>query len=59
MTDDGASATSGFGSVMGSYAVEDFSIDRFKRLDPADINDRVGEFREMTAFETRVEGRRV
>lgn len=48
-----------FGSVMGSYAVEDFSVERFKRLDTVDITDRVGEFREMTAFETRVEETRV
>jgi sugar/nucleoside kinase (ribokinase family) len=48
-----------FGSVMGSYAVEDFSIDRFRRLDPADITGRAGEFREMTAFETHAEGNRV
>jgi sugar/nucleoside kinase (ribokinase family) len=45
-----------YGSVMGSYAVEDFSIDRFRTLDRADVADRVDEFREMTAFETRVEG---
>ena len=45
-----------YGSVMGSYAVEDFSIDRFRSLDGADVADRVDEFREMTAFETRVDG---
>lgn len=48
-----------FGSVMGSYAVEDFSVERFKRLDAVDITERVEEFREMTAFETRVEETRV
>ncbi len=48
-----------FGSVMGSFAVEDFSIDRFKRLDPGEITERVRAFREMTAFETQVEGFRV
>ncbi|GMV07223.1 MAG: sugar kinase [Gemmatimonadota bacterium] len=48
-----------YGSVMGSYAVEDFSIDRFRTLDPAEVSGRVTEFREMTAFETRVEGSHV
>jgi len=45
-----------YGSAMGSYAVEDFSIDRFRTLDGAEVADRVDEFREMTAFEARVEG---
>ncbi len=44
-----------FGSVMGSYSVEAFSIDRFKTLREQEIYDRVREFREMTAFETRVQ----
>jgi len=48
-----------FGSVMGSYAVEDFSIDRFKSLQSAEVTQRVAEFREMTAFETHVEGSHV
>ena len=45
-----------YGSVMGSYAVEDFSVDRFRRLGNGDVDGRVEEFREMTAFETHVEG---
>lgn len=48
-----------FGSAMGSYAVEDFSVERFKTLDAVDITRRVEEFRAMTAFETHVEGYRV
>jgi len=48
-----------YGSVMGSFAVEDFSVDRFKRLEAADIDGRVREFREMTAFEAHVRGLRV
>jgi len=48
-----------YGSVMGSYAVEDFSIDRFKRLEPSDVTGRVREFREMTAFEALLEESRV
>ena len=45
-----------YGSTMGSYAVEDFSIDRFRALGSAEVAGRVDEFREMTAFESRVEG---
>jgi sugar/nucleoside kinase (ribokinase family) len=45
-----------YGSAMGSYAVEDFSVDRFRTLEAADVAERVREFREMTTFETRVEG---
>ncbi len=44
-----------YGSAMGSYAVEDFSVDRFKELDMKDVARRVREFREMTTFETKVE----
>jgi sugar/nucleoside kinase (ribokinase family) len=43
-----------FGSAMGSYAVEDFSVDRFRGLHVSHVTGRVGEFREMTAFETHV-----
>jgi len=44
-----------YGSAMGSYAVEAFSVDRFKTLDTRDVAERVREFREMTAFEAHVE----
>ena len=40
-----------YGSVMGSFAVEAFSVDRFRSLDSNEVADRVREFREMTAFE--------
>jgi sugar/nucleoside kinase (ribokinase family) len=40
-----------YGSVMGSFAVESFSIDRFRSLDEKEILHRMMEFREMTAFE--------
>jgi len=46
-----------FGSAMGSYSVENFSVDRFKTLQEQEIYDRVREFREMTAFEFRMEER--
>jgi sugar/nucleoside kinase (ribokinase family) len=40
-----------YGSVMGSYAVESFSVDRFRSLSEREILDRIVEFSEMTAFE--------
>ncbi|HUF74915.1 MAG TPA: PfkB family carbohydrate kinase [Longimicrobiales bacterium] len=43
-----------YGSVLGSYVVEEFSIDRLVDLRLADIERRVVEFREITAFETHV-----
>ncbi|NJD17813.1 MAG: sugar kinase, partial [Gemmatimonadetes bacterium] len=48
-----------FGSVMGSYAVEDFSVDRFRSLEASHVTRRVQEFRELTAFEANVEENRV
>jgi sugar/nucleoside kinase (ribokinase family) len=44
-----------FGSAMGSYAVEDFSVNRFRYLDLVDVRRRVQEFRRMTAFEAHPE----
>jgi sugar/nucleoside kinase (ribokinase family) len=40
-----------YGSVMGSYAVEAFSVDRFRTLEIQEVMDRVRAFREMTTFE--------
>lgn len=40
-----------YGSVTGSFAVEAFSVDRFKTLTRDEIAKRTREFREMTAFE--------
>jgi len=40
-----------YGSVTGSFAVESFSIDRFHSLDEHDIQKRMMQFKEMTAFE--------
>ncbi|GMR14341.1 MAG: PfkB family carbohydrate kinase [Gemmatimonadota bacterium] len=40
-----------YGSVTGSFAVESFSIDRFKDLSTDDVLKRVAEFKEMTSFE--------
>jgi hypothetical protein len=35
---------------MASYQVEDFSLDRLKRLTPADIRERFARFEELTRF---------
>ena len=43
-----------YGSVMGSYVVEEFSVNRLIDLPLADIERRMLEFREITAFETHV-----
>jgi sugar/nucleoside kinase (ribokinase family) len=43
-----------YGSVMGSYAVEEFSVKRLAELQFGDIELRLVEFREITAFETHV-----
>lgn len=44
-----------YGSALGSYAVERFSVERLVDLEAADVRRRVQEFREITAFETRLE----
>jgi sugar/nucleoside kinase (ribokinase family) len=40
-----------YGSAMGSFAVERFSVDRFRDLTQEEIEARVQRFREMTTFE--------
>ena len=44
-----------YGSAAGSYAVEAFSVDRFRELDALALVQRVQEFQEMTAFEHDLE----
>ena len=44
-----------YGSVMGSFAVERFSLERFKDLTPEEVEERVRHFREMTVFELPVD----
>lgn len=44
-----------YGSAMGSFAVERFSIDRFRDLTVDEIEARVRQFREMTVFDLPVE----
>jgi sugar/nucleoside kinase (ribokinase family) len=40
-----------YGSAMGSFAVEKFSVQRLLEITPADIASRVAEFRQLVAFE--------
>ncbi|NPV92422.1 MAG: sugar kinase [Firmicutes bacterium] len=40
-----------FGSVMASYNVEDFSLDRLRRLSHKEIQDRFHKFKALTHFE--------
>ncbi|MBI5141814.1 MAG: sugar kinase [Nitrospirae bacterium] len=40
-----------FGSVMASFNVEDFSLNRLKSLDYSEIEDRYREFRRLTHFD--------
>ena len=44
-----------YGSVLGSFAVERFSIDRFRDLTLEEVEERVRAFREMTMFELPVD----
>ncbi len=43
-----------YGSALGSYACERFSVERLKELENGSVHDRVEEFRRITAFETAV-----
>ena len=43
-----------YGSAMGSFACEAFSVDRLRDLPLKAVDERVAEFRQITAFETRV-----
>lgn len=44
-----------YGSVLGSFAVEKFSVERFKELTLDQVEARVRAFREMTLFELPVD----
>jgi sugar/nucleoside kinase (ribokinase family) len=44
-----------YGSALGSFAVEKFSVERFRDLTAEEIEDRVRAFREMTVFELPVD----
>lgn len=45
-----------YGSAMGSFAVERFSIDRFNEIGPAEVTERVREFAELVRFDIEPEG---
>ena len=40
-----------YGSAMGSFAVERFSVQRLLEITPADIAARVADFKRLVAFE--------
>lgn len=48
-----------YGSAMGSFAVEKFSVDRFKNLEREEILERIRQFKEMTTFEHQLQGSNV
>jgi sugar/nucleoside kinase (ribokinase family) len=45
-----------YGSAMGSFAVEKFSVQRLLEITPADIAARVSEFKQLVAFEEELPG---
>jgi hypothetical protein len=40
-----------YGSAMGSFAVEKFSVQRLLEISPSDIRERVADFYRLVAFE--------
>jgi len=40
-----------YGSVMGSFAVEHFGLERLRKLSRPEIDERYDEFRRLTRFE--------
>ena len=40
------------GSVLASFTVEDFSLDRFRPLERQEVNDRFTKFRALTEFDS-------
>src|SRR5690349_1532460 len=44
-----------YGSAMGSFAVEKFSIERLLEVKPSDVADRVREFHRLVAFEQEMD----
>ena len=44
-----------YGSAMGSFAVEKFSIDRLLEITPDDIRRRVADFHRLVVFERDIE----
>jgi sugar/nucleoside kinase (ribokinase family) len=50
LSEDGIRQAIVFGSVMASFNVEDFSLDRMKRLDYKEIEARYKSFKSLTSF---------
>jgi sugar/nucleoside kinase (ribokinase family) len=50
-TDEAVRKATVFGSVMASFTVEDFSLERLRKLNWAEIEDRFRRFQALTAFE--------
>jgi hypothetical protein len=44
-----------YGSAMGSFAVEKFSIERLLEVKAAEVTDRVREFHRLVAFEQEMD----
>lgn len=44
-----------YGSAMGSFAVEKFSIERLLEITPGDLASRIRDFRKLVAFEEELE----
>jgi sugar/nucleoside kinase (ribokinase family) len=44
-----------YGSAMGSFAVEKFSVDRILEITPADIKKRVAEFHRLVSFDQDID----
>jgi len=51
LSEDGIRQALIFGSVMASFNVEDFSLDRMKRLDYGEIEARYKNFKSLTSFQ--------
>ncbi|GAM11684.1 putative sugar kinase YdjH [Geobacter sp. OR-1] len=56
LTEDGIRQAIVFGSVMASFNVEDFSLDRMKRLEYREIEARYRSFKSLTHFQDLPEG---
>jgi L-arabinose isomerase len=39
-----------YGTIVASYNVEDFSLERMKRIERADVDRRLAEYRKMLSF---------
>lgn len=51
LTDETIRKATVFGSVMASFTVEDFSLDRLRQLSWTDVEDRFRHFQALTTFE--------